>query len=79
MKTFKKLFYTGLFLILSPFLVFFFVFYFSSSNEDKIKEPKTQKKIVYDTIKVKVFDTVIIERIKYVKKPEVINKDTTKN
>lgn len=79
MKTFKKLFYTGLFLILSPFLIFFFVYYFSSSNEDKLKESKPQKKIVYDTIKVKIFDTIVIERIKYIKKPEVVNNDTTKN
>jgi len=77
MKKFKGLFYTGLILVLMPILVGIVVFYFSY-NSDKKPKLKEEKKIIYDTVKVKVYDTVVVEKIKYIKKvkPEI---DSLKN
>lgn len=71
MKAYKNLYYTGLSLILIPIIVVIVVFYFSSRESTKYQKPPKQK-VVYDTVKVKVkvYDTVIIKKIKYIEKPK---------
>jgi hypothetical protein len=68
MKKFKGLFYTGLILVLMPIIVSIVVFYFSYNSGKKIKEKEEKKQIVYDTVTVKIYDTVVVEKIKYIKK-----------
>lgn len=77
MKKFKSLFYTGLILVLMPIVVSIVVFYFSYNSGKKVKQKET-KHIIYDTVTVKVYDTVVVEKIKYIKKvkPEI---DSLKN
>ena len=77
MKKFKSLFYTGLVLVLMPIVVSIVVFYFSYNSGKKVKQKET-KQIIYDTVTVKVYDTVVVEKIKYIKKvkPEI---DSLKN
>ena len=70
MKKFKNLYYTGLAIISLPIVAFFIIFLLSH-NESKVKKDKKEvKPILYDTVKVKVkiYDTVVVEKIKYVKK-----------
>jgi len=71
MKTSKSLFYSGLALVVLPILVIV-ILWWASAKIDNHNEKKsnTEKKIVYDTVKVKVVDTVVIQKIKYVKKVE---------
>lgn len=68
MKKFKGLFYTGLILVLMPIVVSIVVFYFSYNSGKKVEEKEEKKQIVYDTVTVKVYDTVVVEKIKYIKK-----------
>jgi len=71
MKKFKGLFYTGLTLVLMPIIVALVVFYFSYDNRKKSKKIEDKKPIIYDTIRIKVYDTVVIEKIKYIKKVKI--------
>ena len=71
MKKFKGLFYTGLILVLMPIIVSIVVFYFSYDNRKKSKKIEDKKPIVYDTIKIKIYDTVVVEKIKYIKKVKI--------
>jgi|688.fasta_scaffold522015_2 hypothetical protein len=79
MKKFKSLFYIGFFVLLSPIIIGLFMFILSSISESYEKFPKEEHIIVYDTIKVKVqekvFDTVKVERIRWVEKtkPDSLN------
>jgi hypothetical protein len=79
MKKFKSLFYIGFFVLLSPIIIGLFMFILSSISESYEKFPKEEHIIVYDTIKVKVqekvFDTVKVEKIKWVEKtkPDSLN------
>jgi len=79
MRTSKNLFYSGLALVLLPILLLFFLWWVSSTVENYNEtKNKPEKKVVYDTVKVKVVDTVVIQKIKYVKKVESIVSDSTK-
>jgi hypothetical protein len=75
MKKFKSLFYIGFFVLLSPIIIGLFMFILSSISESYEKFPKEEHIIVYDTIKVKVqekvFDTVKVEKIKWVEKVKI--------
>jgi hypothetical protein len=75
MKKFKSLFYIGFFVLLSPIIIGLFMFILSSISESYEKFPKEEHIIVYDTIKVKVqekvFDTVKVERIRWVEKVKI--------
>jgi hypothetical protein len=79
MKKFKSLFYIGFFVLLSPIIIGLFMFILSNISESYEKFPKEEHIIVYDTIKVKVqekvFDTVKVERIRWVEKtkPDSLN------
>jgi len=65
--------------LLSPIIIGLFMFILSSISESYEKFPKEEHIIVYDTIKVKVqekvFDTVKVERIRWVEKtkPDSLN------
>jgi len=79
MKKFKSLFYIGFFVLLSPIIIGVFMFILGNISESYEKFPKEQHVTVYDTVKVKVqekvFDTVKIEKIKWVEKtkPDSLN------
>lgn len=77
MKAYKNLYYTGLILILIPVFLVIIVFYFSSRESTKYQKPPKEK-VVYDTVKVKVkvYDTVIIKKIKYIEKPKKESNDS---
>ena len=73
MSKFNKLFYTGFFIVLSPIAIILTMF-LMSSFANRTLEPEPEQPKFYDTIKVKVkekvivYDTVIVERIKYIEK-----------
>ena len=77
MKAYKNLYYTGLSLIIIPIIMVIVVFYFSSRDNQKFEKVPKQK-VVYDTVKVKVkvYDTVIIKKIKYIEKPKKESTDS---
>jgi len=78
MKTSKNLFYSGLALVLSPILLLIFLWWVSSTVEDyNDNKLKKEKQIVYDTVKVKVVDTVVVQKIKYIKKIQSVSSDST--
>ena len=75
MSKFNKLFYTGFFIVLSPIAIILTMF-LMSSFANRTLEPEPEQPKFYDTIKVKVkekvivYDTVKVERIKYIEKPK---------
>ena len=79
MKKFKSLFYIGLVLIFSPFIISAFMVFLGGLSDNVEKLPKEEHITIYDTIKVKVqekfFDTVKVEKIKWVEKtkPDSLN------
>ena len=79
MKKFKSLFYIGFFVLLSPFIIGVFMFILGNISESYEKFPKEEDVTLYDTVKVKVqekvFDTVKVERIRWVEKtkPDSLN------
>ena len=79
MKKFKSLFYIGFFVLSSPIIIGVFMFILGNISESYEKFPKEEHIIVYDTVKVKVqekvFDTVKVEKIKWVEKS---SSDSTK-
>jgi len=75
MKTFKNLFYAGISLILIPIIILVSIYYLSKNDSDRFEKAPKQK-IVYDTIHVKVYDTVVIQKIKYITK---VKKDSLEN
>lgn len=81
MNKFNKLFMSGLILISFPlFLVLVMIIsYFMKPGNRTPQKEIVEKKTIYDTVKVKVTDTVIVEKIKYVKKEESTVRDTTQN
>ena len=80
MKKFKNLFWVGFIMLISPFVIFALMFLLSTLNEPSEKFPKEEHITIYDTVKVKVqqqiFDTVKVEKIKWVEKS---SSDTTKS
>lgn len=75
MSKFNKLFYTGFFMVVGPIAIILTMFLMSSfANRTSDIEPEQPK--FYDTVKVKVkekvivYDTVKIEKIKYIEKPK---------
>ena len=78
MKTSKNLFYSGLALVLSPILLLIILWWISAKVEGYNDDKKIQKekKVVYDTVRVKVTDTVVIQKIKYIKKVEPVSSDS---
>ena len=70
MKKFRNLYYTGLVIISMPIVSFFLIFLLSHNENKTKKDKKEVKPILYDTVKVKVkiYDTVVVEKIKYIKK-----------
>ena len=76
MKTSKSLFYVGITIFTLP-LLFIILFYFVSKNTDSKIEKKVKKEIHRDTIRVKVYDTIVIQKIKYIKKPKPNTSDST--
>jgi hypothetical protein len=79
MKKFKSLFYIGFFVLSSPIIIGVFMFILGNISESYEKFPKEEHVTVYDTVKVKVqekvFDTVKVEKIKWVEKtkPDSLN------
>ena len=75
MSKFNKLFYTGFFIVLSPIAIILTMF-LMSSFANRTLEPEPEQPKFYDTVKVKVkekvivYDTVKIEKIKYIEKPK---------
>lgn len=75
MSKFNKLFYTGFFIVLSPIAIILTMF-LMSSFANRTLEPEPEQPKFYDTVKVKVkekvivYDTVKVERIKYIEKPK---------
>ena len=75
MNKFNKLFYTGFFIVLSPIAIILTMF-LMSSFANRTLEPEPEQPKFYDTVKVKVkekvivYDTVKIEKIKYIEKPK---------
>ena len=81
MNKFNKLFTSGLILISFPLLLVLVmvISYFMKPGNRTTQKEIVEKKTIYDTVKVKVTDTVIVEKIKYVKKEESTVRDTTQN
>ena len=75
MNKFNRLFYTGFFIVLSPIVIILTMF-LMGSFANRIPEPEPEQPKFYDTVKVKekekviVYDTVTVERIKYIEKPK---------
>jgi hypothetical protein len=75
MNKFNNLFYTGFFIILSPIIVILTMF-LMSSYANRTPEPEPEQPKFYDTVKVQVkekitvYDTVKVEKIKYIEKPK---------
>ena len=75
MSKFNKLFYTGFFIVLSPIAIILTMF-LMGSFANRTPEPEPEQPKFYDTVKVKVkekvivYDTVKIEKIKYIEKPK---------
>lgn len=75
MSKFNKLFYTGFFMVVGPIAIILTMFLMSSfANRTSDTEPEQPK--FYDTVKVKVkekvivYDTIKVEKIKYIEKPK---------
>lgn len=81
MNKFNKLFTSGLILISFPLLLVLVmvISYFMKPGNRNGQKEIVEKKVIYDTVKVKVTDTVVVEKIKYVKKEESSVRDTTQN
>ena len=75
MSKFNKLFYTGFFMVVGPIAIILTMF-LMSSFANRTPEPEPEQPKFYDTVKVKVkekvivYDTVKIEKIKYIEKPK---------
>ncbi len=73
MNKFNRLFYTGFFIVLSPIVIVLTMF-LMGSFANRTPEPEPEQPKFYDTVKVKekviVYDTVKIEKIKYIEKPK---------
>ena len=75
MSKFNKLFYTGFFMVVGPIAIILTMF-LMGSFANRTPEPEPEQPKFYDTIKVKVkekvivYDTVKVERIKYIEKPK---------
>lgn len=75
MSKFNKLFYTGFFMVVSPIVIILTMF-LMSSFANRTPEPEPEQPKFYDTVKVKVkekvivYDTVKVEKIKYIEKPK---------
>ena len=69
MNKFNNVFLMGFICVIVPIISIIIVFYFSSGDKrESDKYPKKKNQIIYDTVKVKVYDTVRIEKIKYIRK-----------
>lgn len=75
MSKFNKLFYTGFFMVVGPIAIILTMF-LMSSFANRTPEPEPEQPKFYDTVKVKVkekvivYDTVKVEKIKYIEKPK---------
>ena len=75
MSKFNKLFYTGFFMVVGPIAIILTMF-LMGSFANRTPEPEPEQPKFYDTVKVKVkekvivYDTVKIEKIKYIEKPK---------
>jgi hypothetical protein len=75
MNKFNNLFYIGFFIVLSPIIVILTMF-LMSLYANRTPEPEPEQPKFYDTVKVQVkekitvYDTVKVEKIKYIEKPK---------
>jgi hypothetical protein len=75
MSKFNKLFYTGFFMVVGPIAIILTMF-LMSSFANRTPDPEPEQPKFYDTVKVKVkekvivYDTVKVEKIKYIEKPK---------
>jgi hypothetical protein len=75
MSKFNKLFYTGFFMVVGPIAIILTML-LMSSFANRTPEPEPEQPKFYDTVKVKVkekvivYDTVKVEKIKYIEKPK---------
>lgn len=75
MSKFNKLFYTGFFMVVGPIAIILTML-LMSSFANRTPEPELEQPKFYDTVKVKVkekvivYDTVKVEKIKYIEKPK---------
>ena len=77
MSKFNKLFYTGFFMVVGPIAIILTMFLIGSFA-NRTPEPEPEQPKFYDTVKVKVkvkekvivYDTVKVEKIKYIEKPK---------
>jgi len=71
MKKFKSLLITGLIITLVPIfsvIVVFTMSHYGGQSDNKIQKYEKRKEIYFDTVRVKVVDTVFVKKIKYIKK-----------
>jgi len=75
MSKYNRLFYTGFFIVVGPIIIFLTIISMSLfANRTQSIEPELPK--FYDTVKVQVkekvtvYDTVKVEKIKYIEKPK---------
>ena len=75
MSKYNRLFYTGFFIVVGPIIIFLTIISMSLfANRTQNIEPELPK--FYDTVKVQVkekvtvYDTVKVEKIKYIEKPK---------
>ena len=75
MSKYNRLFYTGFFIVVGPIIIFLTIISMSLfANRTQSIEPELPK--FYDTVKVQVkeivtvYDTVKVEKVKYIEKPK---------
>ena len=75
MSKYNRLFYTGFFIVVGPVVIFLTIISMSLfANRTQSIEPELPK--FYDTVKVQVkekvtvYDTVKVEKVKYIEKPK---------
>ena len=75
MNKYNRLFYTGFFIVVGPLVIFLTIISMSLfANRTQSIEPELPK--FYDTVKVQVkekvtvYDTVKVEKVKYIEKPK---------
>lgn len=68
MKKFKFYFLVGLSIVLIPIFTAIVVITASHYGGQSSKKDKNKKEVHYDTVRVKIIDTVIVKKIKYIKK-----------